>query len=486
MRTLIDRLPDNLYVKDTQSQFILANQAVSRVMGVTGPDDLIGKSDFDIFPRELAEKYYTDEQELIKSGMPFMDHQEPVLDLHTNSQRWYSTLKIPIRDKNDRISGLVGIGRDITIQKQAEDALQDANKKQSTWIADLERYSRQIALLNELSDLLLTCPTVDEAYSVISDLARQLFPNESGSLYIISASRNLVEIVAKWGVALADPPVLEPEDCWSLRLGRMHIVEAEQNKVNNNSISSGLICGHIQDPLPQAYICVPLVAQGEAIGFLHIRRLPDAGGTSSDDSETEWFTQEKQQFAHSVAYSLALALANLKLRETLRQQSIRDQLTGMFNRRYMEESLEREIRRLSRVERPLGVIMLDIDHFKQFNDTYGHDAGDTVLRELGIYLRSQVRVEDIPCRYGGEEFALILPDTTVEITKLRAEKLREGVKHLNLQYNGQGLGTVTVSVGISICPDHGFTGDAVIHSADNALYHAKQTGRDKVVVAETY
>jgi diguanylate cyclase (GGDEF)-like protein len=197
-----------------------------------------------------------------------------------------------------------------------------------------------------------------------------------------------------------------------------------------------------------------------------------------------WFSDDRQQLIRTVASSLGLALANLRLRDKLRQQSIRDLLTGLFNRRYLEETIAREIHRVDRNQHPLGVIMIDVDHFKRFNDTHGHEAGDIVLREMGVFLRSQVRGEDIPCRYGGEEFVLILPDAPLEVTKLRAEKLRAGIQQLNLVFKDQPLGSISVSLGVAVYPEHGSTADAVIRAADAALYRAKRAGRNRVAVAE--
>ena len=184
----------------------------------------------------------------------------------------------------------------------------------------------------------------------------------------------------------------------------------------------------------------------------------------------------------TVAEHIALALANLKLRETLRSQSIRDPLTGLFNRRYMEESLEREMRRASRGRHPVGIIMLDLDHFKKFNDSYGHDAGDALLRIVGNTLQRSIRAEDIACRYGGEEFTLILPEASLIDAAQRAESIRESIRNLNIQHRRQQLGGVTVSAGVAIFPDHGPTGDAVLRAADAALYQAKARGRDRVAI----
>ena len=167
----------------------------------------------------------------------------------------------------------------------------------------------------------------------------------------------------------------------------------------------------------------------------------------------------------------------------LREQSIRDHLTTLFNRRYLDETLEREVQRAARKEHPLGIIMLDIDHFKHINDTMGHAAGDQLLWELGRLLRKQVRLADIACRYGGEEFVLILPEASLDMTKERAEQLREKVKQLHLEYENQNLGNLTISLGVAVFPNHGSTGEEILKSADAALYRAKHTGRDRMVVA---
>jgi diguanylate cyclase (GGDEF)-like protein len=219
-----------------------------------------------------------------------------------------------------------------------------------------------------------------------------------------------------------------------------------------------------------------MTAQGEIVGILHVRNGFSRGAGSTPGAQAE-----RLRLARLAAESIGLALANLKLREMLREQSIRDALTGLFNRRYMEESLSREILRAARAEQPVGVAMLDIDGFKPFNDRFGHSAGDTLLRELGSVLLAAVRGEDIPCRYGGEELVLIMPDASREDTRLRAEQVREQVKRLRLPI--EGFRAVSVSIGVASFPEHGPTPDDLLKAADEALYRAKAQGRDRVVVA---
>jgi diguanylate cyclase (GGDEF)-like protein len=187
--------------------------------------------------------------------------------------------------------------------------------------------------------------------------------------------------------------------------------------------------------------------------------------------------------ASAVGERISLALANLCLREVLRGQSIRDPLTGLFNRRYMEESLEREVSRAVRQNEKMALLMIDLDHFKHFNDTFGHQAGDMVLREVGHFITQRTRGQDVACRYGGEEFVLILAGATLDAATKRAEALREEIKHLTVQHAGQILGKVSFSIGLSAFPQHGKTGAELIGLADQALYRAKSEGRDRVVVA---
>jgi len=156
--------------------------------------------------------------------------------------------------------------------------------------------------------------------------------------------------------------------------------------------------------VPPRYLCVPMMALGEALGVLHLRAetAADTGNLGETaQAVAASLNEARRRLAAAVAEHTAMALANLSLRETLRHQSIRDPLTSLFNRRYFEESLEREIRRAQRRGTPLGVVMLDLDRFKGFNDSFGQEAGDVLLRSFGELLRCKLRGEDVPCRYGG-------------------------------------------------------------------------------------
>jgi diguanylate cyclase (GGDEF)-like protein/PAS domain S-box-containing protein len=176
--------------------------------------------------------------------------------------------------------------------------------------------------------------------------------------------------------------------------------------------------------------------------------------------------------------------ALLESEALLREQSVRDYLTGLFNRRYMEETLERELQRANRKHLSLGLIMLDVDGFKNYNDTWGHAAGDAILQELAKLLREHVRGEDIASRYGGDEFIIVLPDASRETTRARAELIRESVHHFHIAFEGQTLEAITLSLGVAVYPEDGSNSAAVLRAVDDALYRAKHRGRDRVVVAK--
>jgi diguanylate cyclase (GGDEF)-like protein len=367
--------------------------------------------------------------------------------------------------KDGRFTGTLATIVDISERKAGEETIQHANQELTRWLMEAEQRTRETTLLNELGDLLQGCRTAADAYVVVGEILGPLFPGDSGRFYIQAQVR--LETAAQWGPPLAAPFDFSAGDCQAMRHGRLHA-----GLLPGSGLSPA--CTHLAQPKPLAYVCAPLIAQAETLGLLHLSTAsPNAG----------WL-EARQRLARTVADSLALALANLELRERLRQQSIRDPLTGLFNRRYLEETFERELHRAEREARPVGIIMLDLDHFKQFNDDLGHEAGDHLLRELGCLLRTQVRGADIPCRYGGEEFTIILPGASLEVARDRAQVICQAVNQMQVTFAGQPLQRVTLSAGVAVFPDHGATADQVLRAADAALYRAKHLGRHRVHAAE--
>jgi diguanylate cyclase (GGDEF)-like protein len=361
---------------------------------------------------------------------------------------------------------------------RAEQALgksEQALGKSEAKLIQIEQRIRDMTLLSDMAQLLLASRSVDEAYKVIGQDLQHLFPHESGAVCVLSASRNFMEAIALWGESPPSERVFAPDDCWALRRGQMHVV---------SDVHSGAVCKHVHTlPRSIGYLCMPMMAQTEAVGILHLQMASHMLDQPKRIRELE--VESTQRLAVTVAAQIGLALANLKLSEALRIQSTRDILTGLFNRRYMEESLEREMHRAVRERGPLGVIMLDLDHFKRLNDTFGHEAGDMILRAVGHCLRELSREYDIACRYGGEEFTLILPDAPLSVTLQRAEELREKFKHLEVVYQSRSLAAGTLSLGVAGFPEHGLTVENILRAADAALYRAKADGRDRVVVAGT-
>ena len=367
------------------------------------------------------------------------------------------------RDAREMLDGLVAQAAVAIRNARLYEQIRSANER-------LERRNRDLDTLTHMAEVLQACLAEDEAYGVVARFAERLFPEASGAIFVTSASRNLVEARATWGgFPAAEWGVFKPEDCWALRRGRVHAVD---------DTSNGVRCEHLPHPLPVTTLCLPLAAQGESLGVLYL-------GMSAEAADgTVW--EGKQRLAQTVAEQLGLAVANLKLRETLRNQSIRDPLTGLFNRRYMEETLERELRRAERNQRPLSVVMLDLDRFKGFNDTFGHDAGDVVLAEFGRLARASVRGADVVCRYGGEEFVLILPDATAEDSLRRVEQLRLSTAQLYVKHREQSIGAPSFSGGIAAFPVNGDKVEDLLRAADTALYRAKAMGRSRILIAETH
>jgi diguanylate cyclase (GGDEF)-like protein/PAS domain S-box-containing protein len=609
LRTVTDNIPDSIFAKDTEGRYLLANKAFASIHGMKSPDDLIGKTAFDLFPKERAVALHTDDLQVMRSGGASMESERTAIDAEGNLKSLQTT-KVPLVDKNNNVVGIVGLHRDITRRKEAEQKLRqseanlaaaqriahfgsveldlvdlrdpeknpvrwsdevfrifgyeagvvepsrkaffrivhpdekeevrqsldyalreakpyaidfriirpdgvernihergdiifdpvtrkpqrlvgsvqdvtervqaeirlnNANQELAEKVQELEQRTKEISLLSEMGSRLQACKDAPEAFIEIGNVAEQLFHKWSGSLCITTASRTAVETVASWGKSGGGERVFAPDECWALRRGQPQAYRKGGKTAP---------CRHIDPTDVLESVCVPFMAQGEALGIVSLQMIdnldqPETISQSSRDAE--------RRLAGVLAEQVALALGNLKLRESLLNQSICDPLTGLFNRRYMEESLEREFSRANRNKTTLAIVMMDLDHFKQFNDTFGHQAGDTILRAFGDLLKRNTRGQDIACRYGGEEFALVLTDATLGGALKRAEILRQQVKQMNVEYAGQVLGAVSISMGVAVFPDHGITMGDVLRASDQALYSAKREGRDRVSVwtAET-
>ena len=482
LSTLLVTLLDPVLVLDIHANIMDASPTAAHLMGVSKAEFLRGRNESELQVLELANEILEENQRILKTGEPLI-HKEMTL-LNRTTGKWQQLLitKTPFYDQHGQIAGLVVIAQDVTTQKQAEDALRSANQKLNEDIVDLEQKTQGVDLFTQMMDLLSASQNLEEAYKIIEDQLGRLSLADSGMLYMINSSRNNLQQVAAWGQSVSDPLVFPPSDCWGLRRGRLHIVECNPVTHHDNHDANPLICPHISSTTPADYLCLPLVAQGETLGILHLQHLVGIESIKSEIPPETWFTPQRVQRINIIAESLALAIANLMLRTTLRQQSIRDPLTGLYNRRYLEETLERELLRASRCNKNVGLMMIDIDHFKQFNDTHGHPAADVVLSAVAQLFSSSVRGEDLVCRYGGEEFMIMLPEADLETTYQRAEAIREKAAQLRVQYQGQVLEPISISIGVGVFPSHGDLPEALISCVDQALYQAKHNGRNRVEV----
>ena len=378
--------------------------------------------------------------------------------------RWMLAAGGPLLNRRGEKQGGVVFLRDITDRKKADEQL-------TTALQESEMLAGESRELSELGDALQSCQTVDEAYKMCEKVLSGILGLRPGALFIINSSRDLVESTATWNNCSTTEPVFHLDDCWSLRRGKPY-----------GGAGSPLPCAHVHMPDATNYLCVPLAPQGETLGVLYVEDDTSYLAPSLQAVRFEQVALKRRAVA--VAERVSLALANLKLREILRNQSIRDPLTGLFNRRYLEESLNRELHRANRAGRNVSLVMLDLDHFKHFNDTFGHQVGDVLLKEIAGVIKNRVRAGDLACRYGGEEFSLILAEVDTEGARKCLEAIREAIKHLSLHHRGQTLGTVTISAGIAAYPTDGDNPEDLIRAADEALYRAKKAGRDRIVIYE--
>ena len=364
------------------------------------------------------------------------------------------------RDASGKPTQILGVIQDITEAKQIQSEAIGLNQELGKKVAALETWHDKRLKLATMNEFLQACLTIDEAQKALTDLLQPLFPNTHGAVYLTSNDGHCLKAIANWGI-INSYDSLESEHCWALRQGNKHVAYPS---------TPGIYCKHVNtDAAYRPTLCLPMIAKGKTLGMLYLRFGTD-----------EPIDKLMQELSETVAQNIAMSFANLKLQEKLRNQSRRDDLTQLYNRRFLQESLAKEIARADRERRFIGIIMIDIDYFKKFNDTYGHVVGDLVLKKVGSYLSEQIRPYDFACRYGGEELIIVVPGAAIGDLTVRAEEIRQGVKKLTISYGDRRIEPITISIGVSCFPDDGTTSDSLIQSADKALYLAKQEGRDCV------
>lgn len=445
-------------------------------------------------------------------------HEEFRLRGPGGRERYVACAAVPERDEQRHLVAFIGTWADITARREAELALRRANEELEARVrqrtAELEQanaeLSREIdertrgaqalrhsntqlqvlvgelglrakarAALNELGSVLGVCNSLEEGFNAIVGHIPAVFPYGNGCVYWFGGDDEQGRSVAHWGAASASAKTVRVNDCWALRRGRPHHLERG---------SSGVPCEHLRHAPAGGCVCVPLQSDKQLLALLYWEAPQTLQGAQdaalAAEQQVTW-----RNWVVTVGEFLQLAVANLVLRQTLEAQVRRDPLTDLYNRRYMEEALERELRRAERSQRPMGLIMMDLDHFKAYNDGFGHHAGDLLLVAVASCLRSHVRAGDIVCRYGGEEFLAILPETSLELVVQRAEHLRSVVAEqmgewLSKERTGEQRAPITMSLGVAVYPAHGASAVELIRAADGALYRAKRLGRNRVEVAD--
>jgi len=327
----------------------------------------------------------------------------------------------------------------------------------------IEKSTREIELLHQLANMLAACNSIKEAQVVVADIIPRILGDINGAVSIMRESRNQLEVKLDWGGEWPASKVYAPHDCWALRKGKSHLSHEKYHHLECNHMS-----GAEEDATT---LCIPLTAHGNTVGMFHLYF----------GHKTELVTEETKQIAYTLAEHLGLALANLSLQEKLRSQAMRDPLTGLFNRRYFEEVFDNEWSKANQEQIPLSLLMLDLDHFKRFNDNFGHDAGDYVLKEVASLLTRSTLDTHVACRLGGEELAIICPDTNIHESTALANKIVEEVRELHLDMKGLSLGQLGVSIGVTTFPDHNASPEELVKAADTALYQAKDNGRSQAI-----
>ncbi|HFE8371726.1 TPA: diguanylate cyclase [Legionella pneumophila] len=461
LKKIIESASDMIAAFDKDQRFITFNEAYQREF-----KRLFDKSiSINMSLEEAFEDVPENKKKLVQTWKESLQRDEETKNIEMNTEQektiYEMTSKL-IQNGDNEIKGVVHSVRNITKRVQEHTELQESYEKLANGMKELQKKNEQITLLVEMSDIMLACGSQEELSDVMAKYSQRLLQFSSGYLFIMHPSKNYLEKAASWGNPQPHDLTFTPEQCWAIRLGRIHYAGSSRIE---------LMCSHTMfaEQPELSLLCVPLMAQNDIYGLLYLEVGLE-------------FDENQQLLITAFAELTALALANVRLRENLRYQSIRDPLTGLYNRRYLEDFLFKQLHQAERTKASFAILMLDLDHFKKINDTFGHDAGDLVLKELGQILNSDIRLGDIAARYGGEEFVLLLYDIDAQAAKMKAENLRSAISNLQVKYGAQPVGQITASIGISVYPDDAKSPAEVIEAADKALYQAKNKGRNKVIL----
>jgi diguanylate cyclase (GGDEF)-like protein/PAS domain S-box-containing protein len=423
LRSAITQAPDFFYVKNRSSHLIAVNQTVATYNGFARPEDMKGKSDYDLFSEDRADESFAAEQDLMRSKIPQVEIEERLLG-PDGAEHWFVTSKVPLHDQEGAIVGLVGVTRDVTERRRLDAALKESRNLLSRALAEM---SDGLAMFDK-NGVLVFC---NERY-------RRSFPQTGEARQAGAHLRDILRLVVETGEQVG--VTRENGDAWI------------------EGILTTLHTGGEEEVA---------LFDGQ---WLHVRTRPADDGSSF--------------VVVSDATKIKSAETSLrKLTQQLRTLATTDGLTGLMNRRAFDAALDNEWLRASRSTKPLSLLMIDVDKFKTYNDLYGHQAGDECLRQVGRALQGLVkRAGDIAARYGGEEFVVVLPETDEDGAFFIAESIRQAIRDLAIAHTGVKRGVVTISIGLATSEGSTNLGAAtdLIARADKALYTAKSAGRDRV------
>lgn len=355
--------------------------------------------------------------------------------------------------------------------KGALDGAAETDDRLAEGMALLEQSRSEIALTGKMGIFLQSCINMQEANRVITQFLPLLFPSVDGALYLLNEGTDTYELASAWGKTVESDEAFPADACLAVRHRKTHQYNCGENEE---------LCSHCSRAMKRAYLDVPMISQGKILGVFHLEQKEEAG----PDAGSGMLTDLGADLAAIVAGQLAFALSSIRLHEAVREQATRDPLTGLYNRRYMEQALDKEIRQAARRDVTVGVITLDLDSFGKFNDKYGYKSGDLVMRNLADFLKINGLPGDIICRGNGDEFAVICPKISPETLKQRAEGIREGLVNFNKRHQDLYREPLTLSLGVAIFPDNGRTAEQIIKLADMALNLAEQDGGNKIVLAD--
>lgn len=454
---------DGVVISGPDRRALWVNPAFTATTGYT-IDELSGKD-----PGQVLQGADTDRdtarQIQVACGLR-RDIRADILNYRADGQPFWVDLKVtPIFDAQGRHTHFISTLRDITERKALEQQNEEMRHTE-----ELRQSERQLLALT--SEWLYSAKSQDELLMVVQRAMHTLIPEADGALYIYDSDRTRLDLAAHWGTIPEFAAQILPDECWALRRGRAYAYGLKPIQ---------FVCDHVTKP-GTPYFCIPITAHGETIGLMHI--IFDGfeeGGVMRH--MRDHVLRNRWDISLICAEQISLAVANVRLRQELQERSIRDPLTGLWNRRWFMEQALREMSSAQRDGRQVSLVMVDVDHFKKFNDEHGHDAGDLVLKAVGAALMD-LRADGImPCRLGGEEFVLLCPDIAPEHALLHADRMRAALASVRVTHASVDLPPVTVSCGVAFSPHHGLRVEHVLAAADRALYQAKAEGRDCTVLA---